>query len=656
MLVISTSISTSRDTILVKAILQGNYSNYCTNSDIKKFSEDFFTDDKFTLEKLKMDANFTSLDNKTLRNILDYFNACLKGTIRIDTLNNIRTLNSEIRKAPDCSKFISKFNQLNFNCSLLEKDLPNLIFSSIELTKSTIKSVSTPDNRFSLDNTVTYEYLRTEIKDLLEITMALIHNRYDHSTTSEIQQKLITLIKNTQENLSVFEASNIRNIFSERYLGAKDTNSTCKRLFATECIFYDLEPYRKMQAIIDNQLPDTNRTGEILEKTAEQMFIFPSINHTSSTDIVKTNNVTHLTRDIDILASNDSAAPIQNHNNLPYAVELGTAVAHGIGNGMINGLTQHLSEYLNKRGYKGSKLKSISLIIVMTIAHSAYAASLPLIFASLQNKNPQDDEPINTLWETLIQQVMPTFTTNLVLSLGFQLLNSLQKNYLKNVPLFKNLVRSVPVLSTAYTVIQYPVSTAANMLSATVTSFGLSTVLNHCSSPKDRRAPLEISLPILLPNSNDSSSLNDTSSTSASDNNKEETNLLIESPSRRLNDIGEVGNTKNSNNKYYDVPRSTLSNNEGTENTYLKMDQCNINNANNNANTYDTPKNNKSIRESDENIYMSIKDLRDQEALKRSIQNRALPLLPCHEKNSTFFKSLVKEVPTRPMNTSYLSC
>lgn len=180
------------------------------------------------------------------------------------------------------------------------------------------------------------------------------------------------------------------------------------------------------------------------------------------------NNSTRNATEVDATWNNTS------NYSIPSTPELMAAAGHGIGNGVINALSQQLAEYLNRAGYS----RSLSAHALNLLAHSAYAASLPLILAALQNPDVTDENTADKMWQKVIPKVIFSFVTNLLFSLGLQGLNYYKRGYLSRYPTVKAAVQTIPVISTAYAAISAPISTAVNIGAAATSSVLTKSVLH----------------------------------------------------------------------------------------------------------------------------------------------------------------------------------
>lgn len=180
----------------------------------------------------------------------------------------------------------------------------------------------------------------------------------------------------------------------------------------------------------------------------------------------------------------NDATLIPSNYPIPSTPELIAAAGHGIVNGVINAVSQQLSE---RSTHKPSRIPVIALNLATILLHSGYAATLPLILASLQNSDVIDENAKDEMWERIILQVIPSFFTNLGFGLGFQLLNHYQAHYLSDFPTVKAAVQSIPVVSTAYAAISAPISTAVNIGAATASSLLTKTAFNFFSSAPKKK-------------------------------------------------------------------------------------------------------------------------------------------------------------------------
>jgi hypothetical protein len=251
----------------------------------------------------------------------------------------------------------------------------------------------------------------------------------------------------------------------------EEAKQHCLDLFARTCL-QDPLVVTTVQNII-NTVATLNGTMSpstdllLTEAMLTQSVVEPTTLTSSSVQANVTlspNNSTRNATEVDTTWNNTS------NYLMPSIPELMAAAGHGIGNGVINAMSQQLAEYLNRAGYSGSQLSARALNLATLLAHSAYAASLPLILAALQNPDETDENAKDEMWQKVIAEVIPTFMTGLVFSLGFQGLNYFNRGYLSRFPTVKAVVQTIPVVSTAYAAISAPISTAVNIGAAATSS------------------------------------------------------------------------------------------------------------------------------------------------------------------------------------------
>lgn len=145
--------------------------------------------------------------------------------------------------------------------------------------------------------------------------------------------------------------------------------------------------------------------------------------------------------------------------------ELAAAYGLGLGHTLIHlSLNHPLYQFCKNKGYMDSKAKQLLFHGLTMLIHSSYAIALPLVLHSLAEANQREDEPSNSLAETLLYQVVPSVALNMILSSAYQFTRYI--NYFRDRPVVAAIAEAIPPMSAVCNVVSKPVQTSCYMFGA----------------------------------------------------------------------------------------------------------------------------------------------------------------------------------------------